>query len=89
MGQGSGSFNNAPRIVNEESLALTGKRKDKEKKKKGGKKNLGMSKVKCFICHKEDTLPPSAQTGRRRTIPRWQDLQRWRSSAKTSTKTFV
>ena len=46
MGQGSSSSNNAPQIVDEEALALTGKRKD-------GKKNLDMSKVKCFICQKQ------------------------------------
>ena len=52
MGQGSGSSNSAPQIVDEEALALTGKSKGKEKRKKDGKKNLDMSKVKCFICHK-------------------------------------
>ena len=39
--------------MDEESLALAGKSKGKEKKKKGGKKYLDMSKVKCFICHKQ------------------------------------
>ena len=53
MGQGSGSSNNAPQIVDEEAPALTKKIKGKAKKKKGGKKNLDMSKVKCFICHKQ------------------------------------
>ena len=53
MGYGSGSSNSAPQIVDEEALALTGKSKGKAKKKKGGKKNLDMSKVKCFICHKQ------------------------------------
>ena len=37
----------------EEALSLTGKSKGKEKRKKDGKKNLDMSKVKCFICHKQ------------------------------------
>ena len=53
MGQGLGSSSNAPQIVDEEALALTGKSKGKAKKKKGGKKNLGVSKVKCFIYHKQ------------------------------------
>ena len=53
MGQGLGSSNSAPQIVDEEALALAGKSKGKAKKKKGGKKNLDMSKVKCFICHKK------------------------------------
>jgi hypothetical protein len=35
----------------EEGLALAGKAKGK-KKKKGGKKNIDFSKVKCFQCHK-------------------------------------
>jgi hypothetical protein len=35
----------------EEGLALTGKAKGK-KKRKGGKKNIDFSKVKCFHCHK-------------------------------------
>ena len=39
--------------MDEEALALTRKSKGKEKRKKGGKKNLDMSKVKCFICHKQ------------------------------------
>ena len=52
MGQGSGSSNSAPQIVDEEALALTGKSKGKAKRKKDGKKNLDVSKVKCFICHK-------------------------------------
>ena len=53
MGQGSGSSSNSPQIADEEALVLTGKRKGKEKRKKGGKKNLDMSKFKCFICHKQ------------------------------------
>ena len=53
MDQGLGSHSSAPQIVDEEALALTGKCKGKAKKKKGGKKNLDMSKVKCFICHKQ------------------------------------
>ena len=39
--------------MDEEALTLVGKSKGKAKKKKGGKKNLDMSKVKCFICHKQ------------------------------------
>ena len=39
--------------MDEEALALTGKSKGKAKKNKGGKKNLDMSKVKCFICHNQ------------------------------------
>ena len=38
--------------MDEKALALTGKSKGKAKKKKGGKKNLDMSKVKCFISSK-------------------------------------
>ena len=38
--------------MDEEALALIGKSKDKAKSKKDGKKNLGVSKVKCFIYHK-------------------------------------
>ena len=52
MGQGSGSSNSAPQIMDEEALALASKGKGKERKKKGGKKNIDMSKVKCFIYHK-------------------------------------
>ena len=52
MGQGLGSFSNASHIVDEEYLALLEKRKGKEKNKKGGKKNIDISKVKCFIYHK-------------------------------------
>ena len=40
MGQGSGSSSIAPQIVDEEALALIGKSKGKEKRKKDGKKNL-------------------------------------------------
>ena len=39
--------------MDEEALVLTRKSKGKEKRKNDGKKNLGMSKVKCFICHKQ------------------------------------
>ena len=53
MGQGSSSSSSAPQIVNEEALALTGKSKGKAKRKKDGKKNIDVSKVKCFICHKQ------------------------------------
>ena len=53
MGQGSSSSSRAPHIVDEEALALPGKSKGKAKRKKGGKKNLDMSKVKCFISHKQ------------------------------------
>jgi hypothetical protein len=38
--------------VNEEGLALASNGKGKEKKNKGGKKNIDFSKVKCFQCHK-------------------------------------
>ena len=48
MGQGSGSSNSDSQIVDEEALALTRKTKGK-----ANKKNLGMSKVKCFISHKQ------------------------------------
>ena len=53
MGQGSGSSNNAPQILDEEALALMEKSKGKAKRKKDGKKKLDVSKVKCFICHKQ------------------------------------
>ena len=52
MGQGLGSSSSAPQIVDEEALSLTGKSKEKAKKKKDGKKNLDVSNVECFICHK-------------------------------------
>ena len=52
MGQVSGSSNSAPQIVDEEVLAVASNGKGKVKKKKGGKKNIDMLKVKCFICHK-------------------------------------
>ena len=51
VGQGSGSSSSGPQIVDEEALALIGKSKGKAKKK-GGKKNIDMSNVKWFICHK-------------------------------------
>ena len=60
MGEGSDSSSSSPQIVDEEALSLVGKRKGKENRKKGGKKNLDMSKVKCIICHNRDTLPHSA-----------------------------
>ena len=53
MGQGSGSSSSAPQIVDGESLALIGKSKGKAKRKKDGNNNLDVSKVKCFICHKQ------------------------------------
>ena len=73
MGQGSGSPSSAPQIVDEEVLALTGKSEGKAKRKKGGKKNLDKSKVKCFICHATSkvTFPPSAQTRRKRATLKW------------------
>ena len=37
----------------QEALALTRKSKCRAKRKKGGKKKLDMSKVNCFICHKQ------------------------------------
>ena len=51
--QGSCSSNNTSQIVDGEALALTRKNKGKEKKNKDGKKNLNVSKVMCFICHKQ------------------------------------
>ena len=39
--------------MDEEALALVGKSKGKKKRKKDGKKNLDVLKVKCFICHKQ------------------------------------
>ena len=52
MSQGSSSSNSSPQILNEEAPSLTGKINGKEKRKKNGKKNLNVSKVKCFIFHK-------------------------------------
>ena len=57
MGQGSGSSNSVPQIMDEEALALTGKSKGMEKRKKGGKTNSDMSKVKCFIFHRHRHFP--------------------------------
>ena len=51
--QHSGSPSDAPQIVDEEALALTGKSKGEAKRKKDCKKNIDVSKVKCFICHKQ------------------------------------
>ena len=51
MGQGSGSYSSAPQIVDDEAQAR--KSKGKEKRKKDGKQNLNVSKVKCFICNKQ------------------------------------
>ena len=56
MGQGSGSSSSAPHIVDEEALALIGKSKGKEKKKKDGKKNLDISKVKSLYLPQAETL---------------------------------
>ena len=53
MGQGSGSYSSAPQIVDEEALFLTRKSKGKTKRKKDGKKNIDVLKVKFFICHKQ------------------------------------
>ena len=53
MGQKSGSFSSAPQIVDEKALALTEKSKGKEKRKEDGQQNSDVSKVKCFICHKQ------------------------------------
>ena len=53
MGQGLGSSSSAPQILDEEALSLMGKSKGKAKRKKDGKKNLDVSKVKCFIFHKQ------------------------------------
>ena len=53
MGQGSGSSSSAPQIVDEEALTLIGKSKGKENRKKDGKKNLDISKIKFFICNKQ------------------------------------
>ena len=89
MGQGSGSSNNAPQIMDEKALALTRKSKGKAKRKKDGKKNLNVSKVKCFSTTSRNTLPPSAQTRRRRVTLRWLDLQRWMSLAGTSMSSFL
>jgi hypothetical protein len=51
LSQASGS-STGQQIMDEEALALTGKGKGKSKKK-GGKKKIDVSKVKCFIGHKQ------------------------------------
>ena len=89
MGQRSCSSSSAPQIVDEEALALTEKNKGKAKRKKDGKKNLDVSKVKCLSATSGDTLPPSAQTGRRRVTLKWLDMQRWMSSARTLMRSFA
>ena len=53
QGSGSGSSNNASHIMDGDALSLTGKSKGKAKRKKDGKKNFDVSKVKCFTCHKK------------------------------------
>ena len=53
MGQESSSSSCAPQIVDDEVLALTRKSKGKAKRKTDGKRNLDVSKVKCFICQKQ------------------------------------
>ena len=53
MGQGLCSSSSAPQIVDEEALVVTRKSKGKAKRKNDGKKNFNVSKVKCFICHKQ------------------------------------
>jgi hypothetical protein len=50
IGLGQSESSSPPHNVNEEGLALASK--GKEKKEKGGKKNIDFSKVKCFQCHK-------------------------------------
>jgi hypothetical protein len=49
LGHSSGS-SSSPHVVDKEGLALASK--GKGKKKKGGKKDIDFSKVKCFQCHK-------------------------------------
>ena len=39
--------------MDDEALSLTRKRKGMEKRKKDGNKNLDVSKINCFICHKQ------------------------------------
>ena len=89
MGQGSGSSSSAPQIVDEDALALTWKSKGKEKRKKDRKKNLDMSKVKCFIYHKQGHFASQCPDMKKKNNTRWQVLRRWRSSTKTLTKIFV
>jgi hypothetical protein len=48
---GQAGLSSSTLLEEEEGLALAGKAKGK-KKKKGGKKNIDFSKVKCFQCHK-------------------------------------
>ena len=74
--------------MDEEALALIGKSKGKAKRKKDGKKNLDVSKVKCFICHKKGHFASQCQTGRKRVTLKWLDLERWMSSARTSMTIF-
>ena len=39
--------------MDEEALALIGKSRGKENRKKDGKNNLDVSNIKCFIYHKK------------------------------------
>jgi hypothetical protein len=65
-------------VKEEEGLALASKAKDK-KKRKGGKKNIDFSKVKCFQRHTRwGTLHHSVQR-ERRINHRWQLQQQWMS----------
>ena len=53
--------------MDEEALALTGKSKGKAKRKKDGKKNLDMSKAKCFICHKHGHFASQCQDRKKKS----------------------
>ena len=88
MGQGSGSSSSAPQIVDEEALALTGKSKVRERERRVVRRTLTCQRSSALTATRRDTLPPSAQTGRRATL-RWSDLQRWMSSAGTWMRSFA
>ena len=89
MGQGLGSSNIAPQIVDEEALSLTGKIKGKQRGRRMVIITLMCQRSSVLSTTSRDTLPPSAQTGRRRVTLRWLDLQRWMSLAGTSMRTFA
>ena len=74
MGPGSVSSSSVPQIVDEEALALTGRSKGKATRKKDGRRTLTYQRSSVLFATSRDTLPPSAQTGRRRVTLRWLDL---------------
>ena len=74
MGQGSGSSSSAPQIVDEEALALTGKRKGRQRGIRMVRRTLTYQRSSVLSATSRDTLPPSSHIGRRRVTLRWLDL---------------